>query len=57
VPSRFPPEPFRFVGGIIVRAAVRRKEEREDRGQGVDPATLRLAALAPSGYFKVNPGH
>ena len=56
VPLRFPPEPFRFVGGTIVREAVRRKEEREDHGQGVDPVTRRLAALAPAGYFKVNPG-
>jgi len=55
VPGQFPPEPFRFVGGIVVREAVRRKEEREDWGRDVDPITHRLAALAPSGYFKVTP--
>lgn len=55
VSGQFPPEPFRFVGGILVREAVRRKEEREDLGLGVDRLTRRLAALAPSGYFKVTP--
>jgi putative aminophosphonate oxidoreductase len=53
VPVRFPPEPIRFVGGLVVRDAVRRKERREDRGRGVDPVTRRLAALAPAGFFRV----
>ncbi|HET6509106.1 MAG TPA: FAD-dependent oxidoreductase [Baekduia sp.] len=55
VPGRFPPEPIRYLGGRLVREAVRRKEERDDSGRPVDRATLRLAALAPSGFFKV--GH
>ncbi|MGH2996207.1 MAG: NAD(P)/FAD-dependent oxidoreductase [Gaiellaceae bacterium] len=54
VPGSFPPEPIRYVGGVVVRAAVRRKEEREDRGEGVDPLTRRVAALAPSGFFRVS---
>ena len=53
MPLRFPPEPVRFLGGLVVRDAVRRKEKREDRGLGVDPVTRRLAALAPAGFFRV----
>jgi putative aminophosphonate oxidoreductase len=54
VVARFPPEPLRFVGGLVVREAVRRKESREDRGLGVDPVTRALAGLAPSGFFRVS---
>jgi putative aminophosphonate oxidoreductase len=53
-PARFPPEPIRFAGGLVVREAVRRKERREDRGKRVDPVTRRIAALAPSGFFRVS---
>jgi glycine/D-amino acid oxidase-like deaminating enzyme len=53
VPSRFPPEPFRFVGGLVVREAVRRKETREDDGKSVDPLTRAVARLAPAGFFRV----
>ena len=53
-PARFPPEPIRFAGGLVVREAVRRKERREDEGKGVDPLTRRVAALAPSGFFRVS---
>jgi glycine/D-amino acid oxidase-like deaminating enzyme len=56
VPGKFPPEPIRFVGGSLVKAAVARKERREDRGDAVDPVTRRLAALAPSGFFRVSQG-
>lgn len=55
VPSAFPPEPVRYLGGLVVRRAVKRKEEREDRDAPVDPLTRRVAALAPSGFFKVTP--
>jgi len=55
IPSRFPPEPFRYVGGLLVRRAVQRKECLEDTDRSADPVTRRLAALAPSGYFKVTP--
>jgi glycine/D-amino acid oxidase-like deaminating enzyme len=54
IPARFPPEPIRFVGGLVVRGAVRRKERREDVGKPVDPLTMRIAALAPSGFFRVS---
>jgi len=53
VVGRFPPEPIRYVGGFVVRAAVRRKESREDEGRTVDAVTRRVAALAPQGFFRV----
>jgi len=54
VAMRFPPEPVRYLGGFVVRAAVRRKESREDEGRSVDPLTRRVAALAPQGFFRVS---
>ena len=47
VPARFPPEPIRFVGGLVVRAAVRRKERREDVGKSVDPLRRCLSRDGP----------
>jgi hypothetical protein len=55
VPGRFPPEPVRYLGGRLVREAVRRKEDREEDGLAVDWPTRRLAGFAPSGFFKI--GH
>jgi glycine/D-amino acid oxidase-like deaminating enzyme len=52
VTGRFPPEPVRYVGGFVVRAAVKRKESREDVGRSVDPLTRRVAGLAPQGFFR-----
>ena len=52
--TRFPPEPIRFLGGLVVREAVRRKEGREDRGLSCDPVTGAVAGLAPQGFFRVN---
>ncbi|HEX5468129.1 MAG TPA: FAD-dependent oxidoreductase [Gaiellaceae bacterium] len=52
VRGTFPPEPIRFVGGLVVRGAVRRKEGREDRERSVDPVTRALAGLAPQGFFR-----
>ena len=46
----FPPEPLRFVGGLVVRQAVRHKEGREDQGKSVDPVTKAVAGLAPQGF-------
>lgn len=51
-PGFFPPEPIRFVGGIAVREAVRRKEALEDRGGRPGPFVRWLASLAPAGLFK-----
>jgi glycine/D-amino acid oxidase-like deaminating enzyme len=47
--GRFPPEPFRHVGGLVVQAAVARKEDAEDAGRRPSPLAVRLAALAPAG--------
>jgi putative aminophosphonate oxidoreductase len=47
--GRFPPEPFRYVGGRLVRSAVERKEDAEDRGGRAGRLTLLLANLAPAG--------
>jgi putative aminophosphonate oxidoreductase len=48
-PKRFPPEPFRYFGGLMVRGAVQRKEAAEAEDE--NPAWLdrKLASLAPSG--------
>ena len=46
VAGKFPPEPVRYLGGFVVRGAVKRKESREDDGRSVDPVTRRVAALA-----------
>jgi glycine/D-amino acid oxidase-like deaminating enzyme len=54
VAARFPPEPIRYLGGFVVRAAVRRKESREDDRRPVDPVTRRVAGLAPQGFFRVD---
>lgn len=48
--DKFPIEPFRYVGSIVVREALRRKESLEDRVQRPDPLTLAIANLAPVGY-------
>ena len=52
VHGRFPPEPARYLGAFVVRAAVRRKEGREDDGRRVDPLTRKVAGLAPQGFFR-----
>jgi glycine/D-amino acid oxidase-like deaminating enzyme len=41
----FPPEPFRYVGGSLIRRALVRKDASEDRGTGPDPVTRFVAAL------------
>src|SRR5262249_43237155 len=45
----FPPEPIRYLGGLVVRRAVERTEAAEGRGGGTDAATLLVAGLAPAG--------
>ncbi len=50
--SLFPPDPVRYYGGLLVRAAVKRKEETEERGQHAGPFTRAVATLAPSGMRK-----
>jgi glycine/D-amino acid oxidase-like deaminating enzyme len=50
-PGALPPEPFRYVGGRIVRAAIERKEAREDEGRKPDPITAALARLDPTSFI------
>jgi putative aminophosphonate oxidoreductase len=45
----FPPEPFRFAGGSMVRAAIARKERAEDEGRRPNLIDVRLIRLAPPG--------
>jgi glycine/D-amino acid oxidase-like deaminating enzyme len=47
--DHFPPEPVRFLGAKIVRAAVVRKERAEAAGETPRGLDERLAALAPAG--------
>jgi glycine/D-amino acid oxidase-like deaminating enzyme len=47
--GRFPPEPIRYVGAHIVRAAVARKERAEMRDEKPSWIDARLARLAPEG--------
>ncbi len=47
--GQFPPEPVRYVGSLVVRNAIRRKEAAEDRGRrpfAVDVGLSRFAAAA-----------
>lgn len=53
--GRFPPEPLRYLGGRVVRAAIARKERAEDRGRRPGRLTSVLAALAPGGLVPVKP--
>jgi glycine/D-amino acid oxidase-like deaminating enzyme len=44
----YPPEPIRYFGGLIVRAATRIKEENEERGATAHVAIRAVASLAPA---------
>ena len=46
-----PPEPFRYAGGLIVRAAVARKEAAEDRGRRPGRLTTSMASLDPTSFI------
>jgi putative aminophosphonate oxidoreductase len=48
-PHGFPPEPIRFVGGNVVKAAIVRKERAEDRGRTPSWMDTALVKLAPPG--------
>lgn len=47
--KKFPPEPFRYVGGNMVRNAVIRKERLEIQGKVPRKLDVLLAKLAPAG--------
>ena len=40
-----PPEPFRYVGGTIIRRALLRREAAEERGEAADPLTRIVASI------------
>lgn len=42
---RVPPEPFRWVGGTIIRAGIERKERAEEAGRRAAPAARAAAAV------------
>jgi hypothetical protein len=44
-----PPEPFRYFGGRLVRAAVKAKDRADDMGRTSNPLVRFLAGLAPAG--------
>src|SRR3954454_14568939 len=44
-PVRVPPEPFRYAGGTIVRAALVRRERLEEEGRRADPLTRFVAGV------------
>lgn len=45
-PGDFPPEPIRYVGSVLVRNAIRRKEAAEDEGRSPRLIDRQLARLA-----------
>ena len=47
---RFPPEPIRFLGAHVVRAAVAARERAEIEGRKTSLLATRLASLAPAGF-------
>jgi glycine/D-amino acid oxidase-like deaminating enzyme len=47
--GRFPPEPIRFVGAHVVRAAVASKERSEIGGEKPSRLAVALSRLAPAG--------
>ncbi|ORW75474.1 NAD(P)/FAD-dependent oxidoreductase [Mycobacterium saskatchewanense] len=50
---RFPPEPVRYVGALMIRGAVRRHMAASDQGRPSSRLTKRLAELGPTGLMKV----
>ena len=44
-PKHFPHEPARRLGGSLIRAALIRKDERDDAGEPVDPVTRAITKL------------
>jgi glycine/D-amino acid oxidase-like deaminating enzyme len=49
--GRLPPEPIRYLGGLIVQGAVARKERAEDEGRRPPPFTRTIARFVPGGVI------
>ena len=55
LPDRtFPPEPLRYVGGHVLKAAIRRRERAEDAGARPGRLSTWIAGLAPAGLVPLN---
>jgi len=54
-PKRFPPEPIRSPGMLIANAAIRRKDDLQDRRRWVDPITMFIARLPRRLGFNLGP--
>jgi glycine/D-amino acid oxidase-like deaminating enzyme len=54
-PKRFPPEPIRSPGMLVANAAIRRKDDLEERGRWVDPLTMFVAKLPRRLGFHLGP--
>ena len=55
-PERWlPPEPVRYIGAHMVRAAIRRKDSCEQSGRIADPLSRALSAMAPGGITTSRP--
>jgi len=48
----FPPEPVRYLGGRVVREAVRKMEEAEDAGKKPGRLVTYVSGFAPAGYAR-----
>jgi glycine/D-amino acid oxidase-like deaminating enzyme len=48
--AALPPEPMRYAGGLLVRAAVARKEDKEDLGSTASAAVRLVASLDPTSF-------
>jgi hypothetical protein len=44
-PMRFPPEPFRSPGALVVNEAIRHKDDAEDAGRRAGPVTRFVASI------------
>ncbi len=45
----FPPEPFRYIGGTLIRGAIERTDRAEDQGRAPSRLDRFLTGLAPAG--------
>ncbi len=52
--GRFPPEPFRYVGGLALKGAIVRRERAEDAGRRPGRLSSLIAGLAPAGLVPLN---
>lgn len=53
-PGGVPPEPIRYIGGMLVKGAIGRKEQAEDQGRRPTRLAHLLARLAPPGLVPID---